>query len=109
MRPLDHFFAPNSVAVIGATETPRSVGRTVFANLLKVADRRKVFAVHPTRTTVLGHRAYPDLLAIGEPVDLAVVVSPAHTVPHVIRQCVEAQAKAAVVISAGFKERGAAG
>lgn len=106
---LEPIFAPKSVAVIGATETPKSVGRTVFRNLISDASGRTVFPVNPKRPNVLGIKAYPDFKAIGEAVDLAVVVTPAPTVPDIIRECVEAGAKAAVIISAGFKESGPAG
>ncbi len=103
---LNAIFAPKNVAVIGATERPGSVGRTILWNLISNPFGGTVFPVNPTRPSVLGIRAYPNVAAIPEPVDLAVVVTPAHTVPGVIQECVDAGIKGAIVISAGFKERG---
>ncbi len=108
-KPLDAIFAPHSVAVIGATERPASVGRTILWNLLSSPFGGPVFPVHPTRSSVLGIKAYPTIAAVPEKVDLAVVVTPAASVPGVIGECVDAGVKGAIVISAGFKETGAAG
>jgi acetyltransferase len=108
-HPLDVFFAPERVAVIGATENPGSVGRTLFWNLISNPFGGVVFPVNPKRSQVLGVKAYRNIRAIPERVDLAVVVTPAVVVPQVIRECVEAGVKGAIIISAGFKETGAAG
>ena len=106
---LDPFFSPGNVAVIGATDKPGSVGKTVLSNLLHGSLRGKIFAVNPKRREVLGVPAFPAVSALPEAVDLAVVVTPATTVPDVIGECVDAGVKATVVISAGFRERGAEG
>ena len=103
------FFTPSSVAVIGATEAPGSVGRTVLRNLVTNPFGGTVFPVNPRRGSVLGVRAYPAIAAVPERVDLAVVVTPAPTVPGVIRQCADAGVKAAVILSAGFRELGPEG
>lgn len=108
-RPLDAIFAPRSVAVIGATEKVGSVGRTILRNLIASPFGGSVMPVNPNRANVLGIRAYPRLRDLPEPVDLAVIVTPAATVPGLIAECVEAGAKGAIVISAGFKETGPAG
>ncbi len=108
-RPLDAFFKPRSVAVIGATDREETVGRTVLANLLHSPFKGTVYAVNPKRSVVLGIPSYPNITAVPEKVDLAVVVTPAAGVPQVIGECVDAGTRAAVVISAGFKERGAEG
>jgi acetyltransferase len=106
---LDALFSPASVAVIGATSRPGTVGRTVLENLLRDTFRGKVYAVNAKHEEVLGHKAYKSIRDIPQPVDLAVVATPAVTVSPVIAECIEAGAKSAVVISAGFKERGAEG
>jgi acetyltransferase len=106
---LDAIFAPARVAVIGATEQPGSVGRTLMWNLLTNPFGGTVFPVNPKRASVLGIKASPDLASLPERIDLAVVVTPAPTVPAVIRECVQAGVKGAIVISAGFKEVGATG
>ncbi|MBM3748707.1 MAG: acetyl CoA synthetase subunit alpha, partial [Acidobacteria bacterium] len=108
-HPLDPFFEPETVAVIGATENPGTVGRTVLWNLMSSPFGGTVFPVNPKRPGVLGIKAYPNIAAIPEKVDLAVVVTPAPSIPGIIRECVDAGVKAAVVISAGFKEVGPEG
>src|SRR5580700_2385536 len=106
---LDALFAPSSVALIGATSRPGTVGRTVLENLLGDTFRGKVYAVNAKHDEVLGLRTYKSIRDIPHPVDLAVVATPAATVTQIITECVDAGAKSAVVISAGFKERGAEG
>ncbi len=105
---LDAMFTPGSVAIIGATDRPRTVGRTVLENLLH-GFQGAVYAVNPKHEEVLGLKAYKSVRNILLPVDLAVVATPAATVPQLIGECVDAGVKSAVVISAGFKERGAEG
>src|SRR5579859_359333 len=107
--PLAPIFHPRTVAVIGATEKPASVGRTVLRNLLDHPFGATIFPINPNRANVLGIRCYPNIASIGEPVDLAIVVTPAATVPDVLRECVDAGVRGAVVISAGFAELGAEG
>ncbi|MGA7697893.1 MAG: bifunctional acetate--CoA ligase family protein/GNAT family N-acetyltransferase [Candidatus Sulfotelmatobacter sp.] len=106
---LDAMFAPNSVAVIGATDRAHTVGRTVLENLLHGRFQGKVYAVNAKHEEVLGLKAYKNIRDISRPVDLAVIATPAVTVPQIIGECVDAGAKSAVVISAGFKERGTQG
>lgn len=108
-RPLDAIFAPKTVAVVGATEKMGSVGRTILWNLITSPFGGTVYPVNPNRPNVLGVKTYPSIGTIPEPVDLAVIVTPATTVPDVIGECVEAKTRGAIVISAGFKEVGAAG
>lgn len=108
-RPLDAIFAPRTIAVIGATETQGSVGRTVLWNLVTSPCGSTVYPVNPKRPSVLGIKAYPEVGAIPEPVDLAVVVTPAASVPGVIGKCADAGVKGAIVISAGFRELGKEG
>ncbi|HVO32720.1 MAG TPA: acetate--CoA ligase family protein, partial [Elusimicrobiota bacterium] len=106
---LDVFFRPTTVAVIGATEAPGTVGRTILKNLVNTPFGGTVFPVNPKRPSVLGIKAYPRIGDVPEKVDLAVIATPAPTVPAVIRECVDAGIKGAIVISAGFKETGPAG
>ena len=106
---LDSVFSPRNVALIGATETPGSVGRTILWNLISSPFGGTVFPVNPKRAGVLGIKAYPSITDVPEPVDLAVVVTPAPTVPAIIGECVDAGVQSAIIISAGFKETGPAG
>jgi acetyltransferase len=106
---LDAIFAPRSVAVIGATERAGSVGRTILWNLISSPFGGTVYPVNPTRSSILGIRAYPSIRALPEPVDLAVIVTPAATVPDVVDECIAAGTRGVIVISAGFKEVGPEG
>src|SRR5262249_6070210 len=106
---LDVFFAPRSVALIGATEKEGSVGRSLLTNLTTRAFKGRVFPVNPNHSTVLGMQAFPSLADLPESVDLAVIATPARTVPAVVGECVEAGVRGAVVISAGFREVGPEG
>jgi acetyltransferase len=109
VHPLDVFFAPRTVAVIGATDKPASVGRAVLWNLLSSPFGGTVLPINPKHEAVLGIKAYPDIAAAPATVDLAVIVTPAATVPGVVAECVAAGVKAAIIISAGFRETGAKG
>ena len=108
-QPLDVFFTPKTVAVIGATETANSVGRTILWNLVSNPFGGTVFPINPKRPSVLGVKAYKHISEVPEEVDLAVIVTPASSVPGIIHDCGEEGVKAAIVISAGFKEIGAEG
>jgi acetyltransferase len=108
-QPLDAFFRPRAVAVIGATENPGSVGRTMLANLMAAPFPGTIYPINPKRPTVLGLTSYPRVGATPGPVDLAVVVTPAAAVPGLIGECIDAGVKAAIIISAGFRETGPAG
>ncbi len=108
-HPLDAVFCPRSVAVIGATEKEGSVGRTILWNLLSSPFGGTVYPVNPTRPAILGVRACPSVGAIGEPVDLAVIVTPARTAPALVDECGRAGVRGVIIISAGFKEVGAEG
>jgi len=106
---LDAMFVPGSVAVIGATSRPGTVGRAVLENLLHSGFHGKVYAVNAKHPEVLGLKSYGSIRDIRGPVDLAIVATPAATVPQLIGECVDAGTRSAVVISAGFRERGAEG
>jgi acetyltransferase len=108
-RRLDAFFSPATVAVIGATEKAGSVGRTVLRNLIGSPFGGTVYPVNPNRPNVLSIRAHPKIAETPEPIDLAVIVTPAPAVPGVIGECVSAGVKAAIILSAGFKETGESG
>jgi len=108
-NPLESFFSPLSVAVIGATEKAGSVGRTVFWNLISSPFGGTVYPVNQKRASILGVRAYPNLAALPESPELVVIVTPAVTIPATVEECAAAGVKAVVIISAGFKEVGPEG
>src|SRR5271167_1617439 len=105
-HPLDPLFAPRSVAVIGASERPGSVGRSVLWNLLSSPFGGTVFPVNAKRPNVLGIKAYPSLRELPDKVDLVVITTPADTVPDLVAESVELRIPTGIVISAGFKESG---
>ena len=108
-QPLAPFFAPRTVAVVGASERKGSVGRTLLWNLIRHPFGGTVYPVNPRRHSVLGIQAYPSVAAIPEPVDLALIATPAPSVPELVAGCATAGVQAVVVLSAGFREVGPEG
>jgi len=106
---LESLFVPRSVAVIGASDRPGTVGRSVLANLLESKFPLKLHAINPSHGEVLGIKTEQHIGDIAGGVDLALVVTPAQTVPQIIGECVDAGVRSAVVISAGFREQGPQG
>ena len=100
-------FDPKSIAVVGASTDKKKVGYAVFRNLLDFPGN--LYAVNPGRKEILGHKAYPSTSAIPKKVDLAVIATPAPTVPQIIEDAGKKGVRLAVVISAGFKEMGEEG
>lgn len=86
---------PQNVAVIGATEKQGSVGRTLLWNLLSSPFGGTVFPVNPKRKNVLGIQAFPSIADVPEPVDLAVIVTPAATAPGLVKTALPLASKAA--------------
>ena len=103
------FFSPRSVAVVGASTRPDSVGRAIFSNLLFSGYTGIVYPVNPKAHGILGVRAYHSVWDIPGGVDLAVIIVPSKAVPGVLEECGEKGVKGAVVITAGFKEVGQKG
>ena len=109
MRPLDALFSPQCVAVVGASRQPGTIGNEILRNLLRCGFSGVVYPVNPRARAVHAVRAYPNVGAVPDEVDLAVVTVPVTAVLEVAQQCAEAGVKALVVISAGFRETGEAG
>lgn len=108
-NPIDGFFQPKAVALIGATEKNPSVARTILLNLLHHGYKGKIYPINPKYETVLGQKCYPSIESIQDSIDLCVIVTPAKTVPGLVRSCVEKKVSSIIIISAGFKEAGADG
>jgi len=106
---LKFIFWPRSIAVIGASTRPGSVGQATFANILMNGYSGIVYPVNPTVRSVMGVKAYPSVLHIPDEVDLALVIVPAPAVPEVIEECGQKNVKGAVILTAGFKEIGESG
>ncbi|GJD19317.1 acetyl-CoA synthetase [Rivularia sp. IAM M-261] len=108
-HPLDAIFAPKTIAVIGASDRENSVGHTVLWNLISNPFGGTVFPVNPKHHSVLGIKTYPQVGAIPEAVDLAIIATPALTVPSIISECADSGVKGAIILPAGFKETGKIG
>jgi len=107
---LTNLFAPRSVAVFGASNTENSVGQIVFKNMLDSGFKGDLYAINPKYDKVQDYTSYNTIHDIGgKPVELAVITTPAKTVPQVIEHCGEYGVKRAVILSAGFSEIGPRG
>ena len=106
---LDRLFNPKRIAVIGASDREGSVGAKLLQNLVGVGYKGAVYPVNPFRPTVQGIAAYPTIERIPRQVELAIIATPAHTVPQIVEECGRAGVSALVIISAGFKEAGGEG
>jgi len=106
---LSSLFEPGSVAVFGAKDEPDSVGQVVFQNMLESGFKGQLYAINPKYNQVQGQRAYASIEEIGAAIELAIIATPARTVPDIIESCGRHGVKAAVVISAGFAETGPEG
>ena len=106
---LDPILKPRSVAVIGASRTPKSIGNQVVVNLVEHGYTGPVYPINPKAHSINSIRAYPDLAAVGDQVDMAVIVVPRQFVLPVVEDCAAHGVKGVVVISAGFREVGGAG
>ncbi|MEK6743374.1 MAG: acetate--CoA ligase alpha subunit [Nitrospirota bacterium] len=106
---LSALFNPQSIAVIGASADPKKVGHAVLKNLLQYNYPGKLIPINPSCPEILGLKAFPAVSASGSVVDLAIIAVPAKFVPETLIDCSAAGIKAAVILSAGFKEAGAEG
>jgi acetyltransferase len=106
---LERVLRPRSIAVLGVTPTPGSVPYDIFHNLLEGRFQGPVYPVAPKKRHIAGVRAYDYILDIPDPVDMAILVFPGSVCEMAMKQCVEKGVRAAIVISAGFRETGAAG
>ena len=101
---LTTLFNPKSVAVFGASERANSVGGTAFANLLAAGYKGKIYAINPKHRTVQSQECYASVDLIKQPIDLAVVATPASTLLNVLHACGEKGIKHVVILSAGFED-----
>ncbi|HEY9074320.1 MAG TPA: CoA-binding protein, partial [Desulfobaccales bacterium] len=106
---LSTLFAPRAVAVVGASGRPGSVGQAVFGNVLQHSYAGVVYPVNPRAASVMSVKAFPKVTDIPDAVDLGIIIVPREAVPGVMKECGEKGIKAAIVITAGFKELGGPG
>ena len=103
---LKHFFTPNSVAIVGASERENSVGYRLLLNMQEAGFSGGLYPINPKHEHLLGLKAYPDLHAVPEDLDLVVIATPAPSVPGILRQCGDKGVSSVIIISAGFGELG---
>jgi acetyltransferase len=106
---LSRFFTPKSVAIVGASERQDSVGYRLLLNMMEAGFTGGLYPVNNKRDQLLGLKAYPDLNAVPDDLDLVVIATPAATVPGIVRQCGEKNVTSVIIISAGFVEQDAEG
>ncbi len=106
---LDKIFNPQSVAIIGASDSEGSVGYAIVKNFTRLGYTGKVYFVNVRKPEILGTKTYPTISQILEPIDLALIATPAKTVPDVMEECGKAGVKGLIIVSAGFKETGPEG
>ena len=106
---MDKIFNPQTVAVIGATNKVGSVGYALIKNLVGSGFPGTIYPVNFKAKSVYGVRSYSSVSAIRDEIDLAVIATPAPTVPDIIRECAEYGVGGVVIISAGFSEAGEKG
>ena len=109
IRNLDKIFKPQRIALIGASNSPGTVGYTLLKNLIGSGFPGVVYPVNPKHEAIQGIHAYPDVKSLPRTCDLAVICTPAATVPPLVHQCGEAGIRGLIIISAGFKETGQQG
>ena len=109
MANIERMLNPKTVAAIGASEEEGSVGQSLMKNLLLGKERRKIYPVNVKRNSVMGLKCYARITDIPERIDLAVIATPAKTVPGLVEECAKAGVEGVVIISAGFREIGPEG
>jgi len=106
---LDKVFNPQSIALIGASDEKGSVGYALIKNLTELGYTGKIYPVNIRKHEILGFKAYQTVNQLPETVDLAIIATPAKTVPDLVEQCGKAGIVGIIIISAGFKEIGSEG
>ena len=102
------FLAPKSIAVIGASERPGTVGKAIISNILS-GYKGTIYPITPSHDSVFGKKAYKKVMEVPTSIDLAVIVTPSKVVPAVMEECGRKGIKGAIIITAGFKEVGGEG
>jgi len=101
---LEHFFYPQTVAIIGASSKKGKVGNQILFSMKEAGFKGKIFPVNPNEKKIQGIQSYPDLKSIDEIPELVIIATPSRLVPMLLQQCADMKIKAIVVLSTGFKE-----
>jgi acetyltransferase len=100
---LTSLFTPRNIALFGASDRENSVGGVVFRNLLSSGYEGRIFAINPKHETVQGEPAFASLQMVSDSIDLAVVATPASTIPDIVEACGDHVIKMMLILSAGFR------
>jgi acetyltransferase len=106
---LSKFFNPKSIAIVGASNRPGSVGCALMKNIAKSSYPGSVFPVNPKRKKIMGLDCFASISGIKKNIDLVIIATPAKTVPGIVEECGKAGVFGVIIISAGFKEVGGEG
>src|SRR6202521_1211239 len=105
-HPLDSFFSPDSIALIGASRDLEKIPGRLLSMLRKNEFPGSIYPINPNYGDIDGLKCYPSIAAVGQPIDLAIVIIPARAVLGALEQCAAVDVKNAVIISSGFAEEG---
>src|SRR5580700_4003692 len=105
-HPLDTFFAPDSIALIGPSRDQEKIPGRLLSMLRKNEFPGRIYPVNPNYGDIDGLKCYPSIAAVGQPIDLAIVIIPARAVLGALRECAAVSVRNAVIISSGFAEEG---
>ncbi len=109
MDKLDAIFAPETIAVVGASTQKGKVGHDIFANILSNGYKGTLYPVNPKARSVLSVKCYTSVSSIPDPIDLAMIILPPKAALASVRECIAKGVKGIVIVSAGFKEVGGEG
>jgi acyl-CoA synthetase (NDP forming) len=109
MHSLDAIFSPESVAIIGASNTPGKVGHDIFANILQGGFQGTLYPINPRHKSILSVKTYPTIGAVPDSVDLSMIILPPKACVTVVQESIEKGVKGIVIVSAGFREVGGEG
>src|SRR5712672_1743596 len=105
-HPLDSFFSPSSIALIGASRDLDKIPGRLLSMLRKNHYPGRIYPINPNYGDIDGLKCYPSISDVGQPIDLAIVIIPARAVLGALEQCAAVGVKNAVIISSGFAEEG---
>jgi acetate---CoA ligase (ADP-forming) len=109
MKDLDAIFSPESIAIIGASNTPGKVGHDIFANILQGGFQGTLYPVNPKAKSILSVKTYPTINVISDNVDLSIIILPPRACLTAVEESIEKGVKGIVIVSAGFREVGGEG
>ncbi|MDD5713133.1 MAG: CoA-binding protein, partial [Smithellaceae bacterium] len=109
MNNLDAIFSPESVAIIGASNTPGKVGHDIFANILRGGFSGTLYPVNPKAKAILSVKTFSTVADIPDQVDLAILIVPPRACLAAVEDCIKKGVRGLVIVSAGFREVGGEG